>query len=211
MDGVPQLRQPGDVAAIGLGVGTLAAYVRPGQRWTFFEIDPAIERMARDDRYFTFSNDCGEPCRVVLGDARLSLAATAGVRYQLIALDAFSSDAIPMHLLTREAMGVYLSRLAPHGVLAVHISNRHLRLNGLVGRLAAVHGLVAREMRDVHKTEAWAKDKTASHWIVMARAPEDLGAIARDPAWTAPPAGAGEPLWTDDFSNILTVLQVRLR
>jgi hypothetical protein len=211
MDGVPQLRQPGDVAAIGLGVGTLAAYVRPGQRWTFYEIDPAIERIARDDRYFTFLNDCGDRCRVVLGDARLSLAATAGARYQLIALDAFSSDAIPMHLLTREAMGVYLSRLAPHGVLAIHISNRHLRLNGLVGRLAAAHGLVARERRDVHKTEAWPKDKSASHWMVMARTSGDLGAVAQDPAWTVPPDGDGEPLWTDDFSNILDVLQVRLR
>jgi hypothetical protein len=160
MDAVPRLREPGEVAAIGLGVGTLAAYVRPEQQWTFYEIDPAIERMARDDRYFTFLNDCGDQCRVALGDARLSLAAQAGARYQLIALDAFSSDAIPMHLLTQEAMDVYLSRLAPHGVLAVHVSNRHLRLDGLVGRLAAARGLVALEMRDLRKSKDWPQDKT---------------------------------------------------
>jgi hypothetical protein len=211
MDAAPQLREPGEMAVIGLGVGTLAAYVRPAQRWTFYEIDPAVERIARDDRYFTFLRDCGDRCRVALGDARLSLATTPGTRYQLIALDAFSSDAIPMHLLTREAMDLYLSRLAPHGVIAIHISNRHLRLDGLVGRLAAAHGLVARRMRDDQKTAGWPKEKTASDWVVMARTTQDLGAIAQDAAWSAPPAGGGEPLWTDDFSNILDVLKVRVR
>ena len=211
VDAVPRLREPSEVAAIGLGVGTLAAYARPAQHWTFYEIDPAIERIARDPRYFTFLNDCGDRCRVVLGDARLSLAARAGAQYQLIVLDAFSSDAIPMHLLTQEAIGVYLSRLAPHGVLAVHVSNRHLRLDGLVGRLAAAHGLVALDMRDLARSDDWPKDKTPSHWLVLARAREDLGTLAQDPAWTAPPADPGEPLWTDDFSNILDVLEIRVR
>jgi hypothetical protein len=211
LEAVPRLREPGEVAAIGLGVGTLAAYVRPEQHWTFYEIDPAVERIARDDRYFTFLNDCGSQCHVALGDARLSLAARTGAQYQLIALDAFSSDAIPMHLLTQEAMDVYLSRLAPHGVLAVHVSNRHLRLDGLVGRLAAARGLVALEMRDLLRSDDWPKDKTPSHWLVLARAREDLGTLTRDAAWTAPPAGPGEPLWTDDFSNILDVLEIRLR
>lgn len=211
MDLVPRLGEPGDFAAIGLGVGTLAAYARPQQQWTFFEIDPAIERMARDARYFTFLDDCDAQCLVVLGDARLSLASRAAAQYQLIALDAFSSDAIPMHLLTQEAMDVYLSRLAPHGVLAVHVSNRHLRLDGLVGRLGASHGLVALEMRDLPGAEAWPQDKTPSHWMVLARSFEDLGALAHDARWTPPPAGAGEPLWTDDFSNILDVLQIRMR
>jgi len=211
MNAAPRLGEPGDFAAIGLGVGTLAAYVRPQQQWTFFEIDPAIERMARDDRYFTFLNDCGNQCRVVLGDARLSLAARTGAQYRLIALDAFSSDAIPMHLLTQEAMDVYLSRLAAHGVMAIHVSNRHLRLDGLIGRLAAARGLVALEMRDLQRSEQWPKDKTPSHWVVLARTSDDFGALARDADWMPPPAGAGEPLWTDDFSNILDVLQIRLR
>jgi hypothetical protein len=211
MEAVPQLRQPGHVAAIGLGVGTLGAYAQPGQRWTFYEIDPAIERIARDDRYFTFLKDCGDRCRVVLGDARLSLAAETGVPYQLIVLDAFSSDAIPMHLLTNDAMRVYMSRLAPHGVLAFHISNRHLRLDGIVGRLAAANGMVALERSDRKMSAGWSKDKSASHWMMTARSPEDLGALTQDPEWTAPRVGAGVPLWTDDFSNILDVLQIRLR
>jgi hypothetical protein len=211
MAAVPRLREPGDVAAIGLGVGTLAAYASPGQRWTFYEIDPAVERLARDTRYFTFLADCGPRCDVVLGDARLSLAARGGQGYQLIVLDAFSSDAIPMHLLTQDAMRVYLSRLAPHGVLAFHISNRHLRLDGIVGRLAAANGLVALERRDLKTSAAWSKHKTASHWMMTARSPADLGALTRDPAWTAPRVGPGVPLWTDDFSNILDVVQIRLR
>jgi hypothetical protein len=209
MQTAPAVRQPGDVATIGLGVGTLAAYAQPGQRWTFYEIDPAIERIARDDRYFTFLKDCGDRCRVVLGDARLSLAAETGAPYRLIVLDAFSSDAIPMHLLTNDALRVYLSRLAPHGVLAFHISNRHLRLDGIVGRLAAANGLVALERRDQKISASWSKDKSASHWMMTARSAGDLGALSQDPAWTAPRVGAGVPLWTDDFSNILDVLQIR--
>jgi hypothetical protein len=93
----------------------------------------------------------------------------------------------------------------------VHVSNRHLRLDGLVGRLAAARGLVALEMRDLLRSDDWPKDKTPSHWLVLARAREDLGTLTRDAAWTAPPAGPGEPLWTDDFSNILDVLEIRLR
>ena len=116
-----------------------------------------------------------------------------------------------MHLLTHEAMQLYVSRLAPDGVLAFHISNRHLRLADVVGRLAAASGLVAREWRDVRRDKSWAADKTPSHWVVMARTMDDLGALARDPAWTSPRVTASVPLWTDDFSNILDVLEVRLR
>ena len=114
------------IAVIGLGVGTLAAYVQPGQQWTFFEIDPEVERIARTSAYFTYLDACGSQCRVVLGDARLSLARDGASRYDLIVLDAFSSDAIPVHLLTREALSLYVSRLAPGGALAFHISNAHL-------------------------------------------------------------------------------------
>jgi len=206
---LPRLREPGHVAAIGLGVGTLAAYVQPGQQWTFYEIDPAIERIARDERYFTFLGQCGSACKVVLGDARLSLAAASDVRYNLMVLDAFSSDAIPMHLLTHEAMAVYLSRLAPHGVLAFHISNRHLALNGIVGRLAQANGLVALQKRDRKRTEGWPEDKTASEWVVLGRSREDLGPLTDDQSWTAAPVTADTPLWTDDFSNILSVLHLR--
>jgi hypothetical protein len=212
MASVASLREPGAaVAAVGLGVGTLGAYAEAGQRWTFYEIDPAIERIARDERYFSFLSACGDRCQVVLGDARLSLASQTGARYQLIAVDAFSSDAIPMHLLTREAMQVYLSRLAPRGVLAIHISNRHLRLDGVVGRLALSSGLVAVEWLDRRRSADWPAGKTPSRWVVMARSRDDLGALATDPAWTPPAVAPTVPLWTDDFSNILDVLEIRSR
>ena len=124
------------MAVVGLGVGSLASYAGPAQRWTFYEIDPAVERIARDPSYFTYLEDCGARCQVMIGDARLSLARARPQQFGLIILDAFSSDAIPIHLLTREAMELYLSRLAPGGVIALHISNLHLSLSPVLGRVA---------------------------------------------------------------------------
>ncbi|HZI78081.1 MAG TPA: fused MFS/spermidine synthase [Vicinamibacterales bacterium] len=210
MAAMPGLQQPGEIAAVGLGVGTLAAYARPGQRWTFFEIDPAVERIARDDRYFTYLKDCGDRCRVVLGDARLSLMAQPDARYRLIVLDAFSSDAVPMHLMTHEAMALYLSRLEEHGVMAFHVSNRHLNLGPVVGRLAANNGLVALPLRD-QRSPSWPSEKATSAWVMVARTTEDLAAIMGGRPWTPPPVEAGTPLWTDDFSNVFDVLEIRLR
>jgi hypothetical protein len=206
---VPQLGEPGRIAAIGLGVGTLATYARPGQQWTFFEIDPGIERIARDERYFTFLRDCGRQCDVVLGDARLSLAARRDARYRLIVLDAFSSDAIPMHLLTQEAMALYASRLEPHGVMAFHVSNRHLTLGPVVGRLAATLGLAALPIRD-QRTAAWRREWAPSSWVMVARTTADLSALTGTPHWAPPDPGADTPLWSDDFSNILSVLDLSL-
>src|SRR5258708_19785068 len=114
----------------------------PGQRWTLFEIDPAIETIARTPAYFSFMDACGDRCRVVIGDARISLTHMPASRYDTLVLDAFSSDAIPIHLMTREALELYLSRLVPGGALVMHISNRHLRLAPLVARLAPTHALI---------------------------------------------------------------------
>ena len=176
-----------------------------------YEIDPAVERIARDRRYFTALNACGDQCRVVIGDARLSLGAQPDARYQLIVLDAFSSDAIPTHLLTQEAMAVYLSRLAPHGVMAFHISNRHLNLAPIVGRLAGENGLTALQFRDRPVAGLrWANDKVASWWVMMARTPDDLGALARDIRWSPPRVPPTTPLWTDDFSNVFDVIDLSL-
>jgi spermidine synthase len=206
---VPQLSQPGEVAVVGLGIGTLSACVQPGQRWTFFEIDPAVERIARDERYFSFLRTCGDRCRVALGDARLSLAAQTNARYQLIALDAFSSDAIPLHLLTREAMALYVSRLAPHGMLAFHVSNRHLNLVPIVGRLAADANLqvLVREDRSV-PGRPWAAGKAQSIWVMAARSPHDFGGLPLEPGWALPVVTSATPLWTDDFSNVFDVLNL---
>jgi len=190
---------------VGLGVGALASYASAGQRWTFYEIDPAVERLSRAG-YFTFLGDCGDRCRVVTGDARLSLAAARPEAYGLIVLDAFSSDAIPMHLLTVEAVSLYLSRLAPHGLLAFHVSNRHLALGPVLGRLALAERLHAREETQGVTAGDANLGQTASQWVVMAREAQDLGALVSDARWLAPAISATTPLWTDDFSNILSVL-----
>jgi hypothetical protein len=194
-----------EIAVIGLGIGTLATYARPGQRWTFFEIDPAIEQIARTREYFSFMEACGDRCHVVLGDARVSLGRVPEHTYDLLVLDAFSSDSIPMHLMTREALTLYLSRLAPDGVLVMHISNRHLRLAPVVARLAESQGLVARQQIEL-MGPGWPEGKSESHWIVMPRNRGDLELLTKDGRWSPLVASPSTPLWTDDFSNILSVL-----
>ncbi len=193
------------VGVVGLGAGGLAAYAQTGQRWTFYEIDPAVERIARDARFFTYLRDCGSDCNVVLGDARLSLARADDVRYRLLVVDAFSSDAIPVHLMTREAMGLYLDRLTADGVLVFHISNRHLNLRPLVAGIAAEHRLVTYAQRFRKSTPD--QVQTASEWVAMARTPAALNGLDADPRWTRLSDSEGMRVWTDDFSDILGVLR----
>ncbi len=193
------------VGVIGLGAGVLARYARPGQHWTFFEIDPSVERIARNPRFFTYLGDCGPRCDVSLGDARLSLARVRDGEFDLIVLDAFSSDAIPMHLMTAEALALYRSKLSPDGALLFHVSNRHLVLAPIVARLAGAAGLVAVNRFD--RNEPPVPGKIGSHWIVMTRERAGLGPLAANAAWVALEPHAGTPLWTDDFTNILSVLR----
>jgi hypothetical protein len=205
---LPRAASAREIAVVGLGVGTLASYARPTQHWTFFEIDPAIERIARTREYFSFMEACGDRCRVVIGDARISLGRVPDRAYDILVLDAFSSDSIPMHLMTREAFSLYQTRLAPGGVIVLHISNNHLRLGPVVARLAASQGLLALHQLEQVKP-GWAEGKTPSHWVVMARNAADLGGLTTDARWSPLTASASTPLWTDDFSNILSVLAVR--
>jgi hypothetical protein len=198
--GLPAVAVSHDIAVVGLGIGGLVSYRMPGQQWTFYEIDPEVERIARTDAYFTYLRSCGADCRVVLGDARLSLTRAPVHTYGLIVLDAFSSDAIPIHLMTSEALALYLSRLAPGGALAFHISNRHLMLAPVLARLALSHGLAFRLQ------QSW-----SSEWMVMARNASDLGSLAIDARWIIPAIPPSTPLWTDDFSNILSVLSLKRR
>jgi len=204
---VPAASQASEVGVVGLGVGSLASYAGPAQRWTFYEIDPVVERIARDPEFFTYLQDCGPRCVVSIGDARLSLARARPQQYGLIILDAFSSDAIPIHLLTREAMSLYLSRLAPGGVIAMHISNLHLSLAPVLGRVAQDQGLVALWQQEPPTAGSLSVGKFPSQWMVVARDPRDLGALTSDSRWRAPIVGPTTPLWTDDFSNILSVLR----
>ena len=210
--GLPGLAARRNIAVVGLGIGTLASYRTPGQQWTFYEIDPEVERIARTDAYFTYLRSCGDGCRVVLGDARLSLARAPLHEYGLIVLDAFSSDAIPIHLMTTEALGLYLSRLAAGGALAFHISNRHLALAPVLARLALSHGLVVRlQQHSAGQSSMAGPGPLSSEWMVMARSAGDLGPLASDSRWRTPAIPPSTPLWTDDFSNILSVLSLNRR
>jgi spermidine synthase len=190
------------VAIVGLGGGSLACYATPGEQFTFYEIDPVVERIARDPRYFTFLQDCAPTARIILGDARISLKNNFGRSYGIFILDAFGADAIPIHLLTREAVQLYLSKLADHGILAFHISNRYLDLQKVLGNIARDAGLVALVEYDTSDIQA---GKLPSRWVVMARTKDDLGTLIGDPRWIPLKDDPQTRVWTDDYSSILTI------
>ena len=194
-----------NVAVVGLGTGTTVAYARAGQRWTFYEINPAIVSLASAPDYFSYLSSCasGVPVEIVLGDARLRLGDAAPGSYGLIVLDAFSSDAIPMHLMTAEALDLYLSRLAAGGLVAFHVSNRSLDLHPVVADLARSRGLSAVAFNDHERLPG----KEPSHWVVVARLPQDLAALTTDARWRPLEGDPGRRLWTDDYSNIVTILK----
>ncbi|MCX7800683.1 MAG: fused MFS/spermidine synthase [Fimbriimonadales bacterium] len=196
------------IGLVGLGVGSLAAYGQPGQQMVFFEIDPLVERIARDDRLFTFLRDSKAEVRVVLGDARLMLEREPDASFRLLVLDAFSSDSIPVHLLTREAMRLYQRKLEPNGVLAFHVSNRYLVLHNVVAKTALAEGMVSAYHDDAFVDDELAlQGKTASQWVVAARSWKNLQPILHgNPAWEKLTQPDG-PVWSDDFSNLLSVFE----
>jgi hypothetical protein len=195
------------VAVVGLGAGSLAAYGEPGQHFTFYEIDPMVARIARDPTFFTFLADCPAQVEIELGDARLTLADAPNGRYGLLVIDAFSSDAIPLHLLTREALGLYLTKLADDGVLAFHISNRYLELAPVLANLAADAGLLAFGRDDLSVSEEEAADgKSPSRWVILVRDRNHLGSAARK-MWFPLRPDPSFPLFTDSYSNLLRVFQ----
>src|SRR5262249_12686431 len=149
---------------------------KDGERWTFFEIDPLVVKIASDPNLFRFLSDCGSKPQIVIGDARLTLAARPD-QYNLIVLDAFTSDAIPVHLLTREAFAGYLSHLAPHGVLVVHVSNRHMELASVVAAVGATEGLVAFVKGETAPSSFATDLKAGSIVVALARNADDLGAL----------------------------------
>jgi spermidine synthase len=199
-------RRPARIAVVGLGSGTLAAHALPGESWTFFEIDPAVERIARDPQWFTYLADSPGTIQVVLGDGRLSLAATTA-RFDLIIVDAYSSEAIPLHLLSRQAFQLYLARLTPRGLLALHISNEHFDLAPVVAALAHDGGLPHRiRLAGQSRPEEFVHGNAPSEWAVIARDPAHLGGLASDPRWTQAPR-TSTIVWTDDHSNVLSALR----
>ncbi|MEW5982510.1 MAG: fused MFS/spermidine synthase [Acidobacteriota bacterium] len=196
------MRQAGsDVAIVGLGTGAMACYARPGQQWVFFEIDPLVVRIARDAQLFTYLSGCLPDARVVIGDARVQLERVADGSYSALVVDAFNSDAIPVHLLTEESVRLYVRKLAQGGILALHISNRHVSLGPVLGRIAADLGLAGRTKGDAGDDA----EHFGSTWAVIARSDTDLGALAKASDW-APLRTDAAPRWTDDYSNVLGAL-----
>ena len=193
----------GQIGIVGLGTGSIAAYGLPGQHFTYFEIDPAVEQIARDPQCFTYLRDCRANIEVRLGDARLSLDDEPDGKFDVLLVDAFSSDAIPLHLMTREALKLYFQKVAPGGLLVMHISNRHLNLEPVLGNLAQDLGVVAR-VRDDRREQK--KGKCASTWVVLGRNEEDLGDLKDDKDWEPVEPCPTKQLWTDDFSNIISVM-----
>ena len=205
--GVGKPAAPRSFAVVGLGAGTTAAYARAGESWTFYEIDPAVVQIAREPEFFTYLSACAAaPANIVVGDARLRLREAPDAAYDLITLDAFSSDAVPAHLLTREALALYLSKLAPGGVIAFHVSNRSLELERVVGGISADARLPARIFDDESQGSETGRDP--STWVAVARRTEDLGPLASDPRWHTLDATTHKlELWRDDFSDILSVFR----
>jgi len=200
------------VGVVGLGTGTLSCYAQPGQDWRFFEIDPAMVRIARDPSIFTFLSRCAPQAKVVLGDARLSLGREPPGRLDLLAVDAFSSDAIPIHLLTREALQVYRRALKRDGLLLVHISNRYLDLEPVLHAAAKRDGWHAAAFDYNPAVGEEGRNLSRSVWVAMTRDADTLMTLriasAEDAHLWRPLVGRpGFPGWTDDYASILPLLE----
>ena len=194
------------VAVIGLGAGAMAAYSKPSQEWTFYEINPEVINIARNSQYFTYLQDCATgSLSVVEGDARLNLQNAEQGYYGLIVIDAFSSDAIPVHLVTQQALDLYLAKLAPGGMLAFHISNRSLNLKPILADLAESRKLICIGFDDLKPGSFEGKDP--SQWVVMARSAPEISNLSINSQWQRLQGRSGVRVWTDDFSNVLHAIR----
>ena len=196
-------------AAIGLGSGTLACVGLPGETWKFFEIDQSMVDTARDPRYFTYVQNCQPDLKPVIGDARLTFAREPDGIYDLIVVDAYSSDAIPIHLATQEAMAIYRAKLAPHGAVLMHVSNRHLELASVIVGIA-----------DANDLKSWVYNEDSgrdgdyifsTNVVVSARNEADVGKLASSEQWEETDANENQRVWTDDYCNVLGAVYRRLR
>lgn len=203
-------------ACVGLGAGALAAYGRPGLAMTFYEIDPIVKEIASNQSLFSYLEASRSPIDFVLGDARITLSRAPDASYDLIVIDAFSSDAIPVHLLTREALQLYFRKLKPGGMLALHISNIFLDLWPVVSALARDQGLAVihrfdADITDKNRSE-YGAGKDPSHWVVLARQSPDLGSLMMAEGWRTAASESSVPSvrpWTDDYSDVLGAVRWR--
>jgi hypothetical protein len=197
------------VAVIGLGSGTLTCASAPGETWKFFEIDQSMVDTARDPKYFTYIQKCEPDLKPVIGDARLTFAREPDGIYDLIIVDAYSSDAIPIHPATEEAMDIYKDKLAPQGAVVMHVSNRHLELSSVVVGIADANDL---------KSWVYSEDSNrdseyifSTSVVVSAREEADVGKLASSEQWALTEADEKQRVWTDDYSNVLGAVWRRLR
>lgn len=201
------VRRPGaQLSVLGLGTGSIACFGRKGQTLTYYEIDPAVERVARNPELFTLLRDCPPEVKVVLGDGRLTLAKMPNGSQDLLVMDAFTSDAVPMHLLTKEAMAMYWTKLQPNGLLVYHISNRYLDLEPVLATLAT-DAKVEAFIQDYDGSQSNNPTASSSTWVIMARPGPTAEFIASDSRWRRLKSSADQRLWTDSYSNILSVMR----
>ncbi|MDP1866082.1 MAG: fused MFS/spermidine synthase, partial [Bradyrhizobium sp.] len=197
------------VAVIGLGSGTLACAAEPGETWKYFEIDQTMVDTAKDPKYFSFISKCDPDMKPVIGDARLTFAKEPAGIYDLIIVDAYSSDAIPIHLATEEAMEIYKERLAPQGAVAMHVSNRHLELSSVVVGIADANDLKSWVYNeDTNRDSEYIFSTTV---VISARADADIGKLATSDQWALTEAEDDQRVWTDDYSNVLGAVWRRLK
>jgi len=194
---------------VGLGAGAMACNTQAGERWRFFEIDPAVVKIASNPKQFTFLESCQPNADVVLGDARLTLAKEGAGTFDFLLIDAFSSDAVPVHLLTKEAIALYLDKLTPNGILALHVSNRHMDLHTVASATAKALPRTFVGLAD-HRTISKGLDAASSHVVFVTRSPEALKEVLSLP-YVSAVEGAGVTPWTDDFSNIISALWRKAR
>jgi SAM-dependent methyltransferase len=194
------------VGIIGLGAGTLAAYGRAGDVFRFYEINPLVEQMAH--QHFTYLSDSHARIETVLGDARISMAAEAPQNYDVLLVDAFCGDAIPVHLLTAQAVNLYLRHLRPGGVIAFHVSNRYLALETVVQQEADHAGL---HSALIESDDADSRDEYAASWVLVTRDQSFLAQPAVRMSTSQIDTVKGLRLWTDDYNSLLPLLRWRGR
>ncbi len=193
------------IGSVGLGAGALACYAKPAQQWTFYEIDPLVVEIARNTQYFHYLDLCAKDSSMKIGDARLSLQAEPEQKFDLLILDAFSSDSVPIHLLTQEAMQLYFDKLKPNGILAFHITNRHLDIKKVIANHAQQLKLAA--LIQEFKPQKPLPLVTATDWVVVAKNPQILVRLkqSRLGHWQKLPLYFNMKPWTDDFTNLLAI------
>jgi protein-L-isoaspartate O-methyltransferase len=194
-------RPPQHVGVVGLGTGSMAAYADSRRRVTFFDVDPQMVDIARG--YFSYLNRCGASCTIVLGDGRLKIGQVAAGEFDVLMLDAFNSDSIPPHLVSREAIRIYLGKLKPDGMILFHVSSRYLNVSRLVAAVVTDAGLPAYIREDNDES---AMGKLASTYVAVGRSAVSLGEIPKMDGWKKLSEETELRPWTDDYSNMLALI-----